>query len=77
MITKKIKDADFNLDEFIESFQNYILRQEQAHSSNALSTQETLPSLTNNCCQLSNESYTTQHCPLSEKQSRALENKLS
>ena len=29
------KDTDFNLDEVTENFKNYILRQEQAHSSNA------------------------------------------
>ena len=34
------KDSQFDLDQFVESFKDYILRHEQAHSSNALQASE-------------------------------------
>ena len=88
-------DVDFKLDDFTENFKNYIVRQEQAYSSNAPwvqdaqpyfsydmhqppSTLSTMVASANNCCQLCNESHTTQRCPLSafEKQNIILTNKL-
>ena len=38
------KYADFDLDEFTENFKNYIIRQEQAHSSKSPAVQDTQPS---------------------------------
>ena len=38
-------DADFKLDKFTENFKNYILRKEQAHSSNATWVQDAQPFL--------------------------------
>ena len=88
-------DVDFKLDNFTENFKNYIVHQEQAHSSNAPWIQNAQPSFSydmhqppstlstmvasaNNCCQLCNESHTTQRCPLSafEKQNIILTNEL-